>query len=149
LGFVGRFGEQFVPEALMVPLRMVVVHILADDGPKVTFAKRHYSTEALGLDRTHEPLCIGIQIRTSCWQSHGADGSSFEDCAKCLREEWIAIHDEVSDVAQEAVDIVSKRPLRANAISGAVTASSGGTSDKSGGTEVSRSLWTESGLGSP
>jgi hypothetical protein len=105
---LGRFSEQFVPEALMVSFEVVVLDILADDSPKVVLAKRHDPPEALGFDRTHEALGEGVEIGTSDWKPHGADVSSFEDCAKRLGEEWIAIHDEVARVAQEAIDIVSK-----------------------------------------
>jgi hypothetical protein len=39
--------DQLIPEPLMVPLCVIVLDVLADDSPKMTFAERNHLTDSL------------------------------------------------------------------------------------------------------
>jgi hypothetical protein len=55
--------NELVPDALMIPLRVIVRHELRHGAPKVALAKEQYAVQALLFDRSHEPLCVGITVR--------------------------------------------------------------------------------------
>ena len=52
--------NQFVADALMVPLAVVVGHEVGNGAPKVAFTERDHAIEALLLDRSHEALRVGV-----------------------------------------------------------------------------------------
>ena len=54
--------DQLVPDPLVVPLGVVMLHVLVDDTLEVNFTERNNAIQALFLDRPHEllrPCCTG------------------------------------------------------------------------------------------
>lgn len=45
----------------MIPLPVVMLNKLLQGPPEMALPQRNYPVEALGLDRSHEPLRIGIR----------------------------------------------------------------------------------------
>ena len=52
--------NQFVADALMVPLAIVVGHEVGNGAPKVALTERDHAIEALLFDRSHEALRIRV-----------------------------------------------------------------------------------------
>jgi hypothetical protein len=52
---------------------VVVSHVFAHQFPEMCLAQRHHSVETLFLDRTVEPLYVGIQVRTAPGQADRPD----------------------------------------------------------------------------
>ena len=57
-----RALNQFVREALVIPLTVVVLDVLRNRPPEMTFAERDHAMETLVLERAHEPLRVGIRV---------------------------------------------------------------------------------------
>jgi hypothetical protein len=89
-----------VAQALMVALRVVVLHELAHDGAQVTFAERNDVPEALVLDRPNEPLGVGVQVRAPRRQAQQSYARDLEKAPEVRRIEGIAIDDEVPEARQ-------------------------------------------------
>ena len=70
----------------MVPLVVVVLDVLADKEPQVTFSKHDHATQALFLDRPDEPLGIGVQVRASRRQLDRRDTAVLQYLVKRLGE---------------------------------------------------------------
>ncbi len=54
--------DQLIAESLVVPLLMVVCSKLASSSPKRPFSKEDQPIETFVLDRSHEPLGVGVQV---------------------------------------------------------------------------------------
>jgi hypothetical protein len=52
---------------------MIMLDKLRDRPPEVTFTDRKHPTEALFLDRSYEPLRIGIRVRRALGDQYDAD----------------------------------------------------------------------------
>jgi hypothetical protein len=55
--------NQFIGEALMIALAMVVLDVLGDRAPEMALAERDDPIEAFLLDRPHEAFGVGIRVR--------------------------------------------------------------------------------------
>ncbi len=62
----GGGRDQAVPEALMVPLRVIVLHELSHRRAKMPLAERDQFVQALRPDGQYKPLGEGIQVRGLC-----------------------------------------------------------------------------------
>ena len=58
-------SDQLVSETLVVPLGVVVTDVFVDRGSEMIFSEGDYPVEALLLDREHETLGMGVQIRAA------------------------------------------------------------------------------------
>ena len=54
--------DEFVPEALVVALTMIVLDELGERPPQVVFAERDDPAKTLVLDRSHEAFGVGIGV---------------------------------------------------------------------------------------
>src|SRR5215467_11292515 len=59
--------DKLVVEPLMVALRMIVRQVLVDRIRQSVFTQYNHLRERLLLDGAHEPLAMGVQIRTPRW----------------------------------------------------------------------------------
>ncbi len=71
--------DQPIAQTMMGPLAVVVLHVLRDRSPQMPLAEDHQAIQALGLDREHESLRVGVQIRTSRRQPHRGDANTLEN----------------------------------------------------------------------
>jgi len=60
--------NQFIREALVVPLKVVVLDELRDRLAKMTGAQWNHPVETLVLDGTHEPFSVGICVGRVKWR---------------------------------------------------------------------------------
>ena len=100
--------DQLAPETLMMALGVIMRDVFISCHAQVPLAERNDSMETLGFYREHEPFGVGVQIWTSPWKAHALHAGALENPAERLRKQRIAIHDQVSRVAQEAVDAVGQ-----------------------------------------
>lgn len=56
--------DQLVVQPLVVPLAVIVRHKVSKRLPKVAFSERNHAVKAFLSNRAHEPLRIGIAIRS-------------------------------------------------------------------------------------
>ena len=87
----------------MIALAVVMIHVLAHRPPKVAFPNRNDLRQALRLDRSNEPLRVGVQIRAPARKPQGADAGAAQDLSEALREERIAVMNEIAALEQESV----------------------------------------------
>jgi hypothetical protein len=71
--------NELVPDALMIPLRVIVRQELRHGAPKVALAKEQYAVQALLVDRSHEPLCVGMTVRRTHWRPDDPDALPFKE----------------------------------------------------------------------
>src|SRR5437879_448432 len=92
----------------MVALEVIVLDEFSDRVPKMSLAEQYQFVQALALDRQHESLGEGVQVRTACRQLDAFDARAAEYVAELTGEERIAIVDDVTHPAQESVDPVGE-----------------------------------------
>ena len=63
-----QWRDQLLVQALVISLFVVVLDELVYAEAKMPLPTRHYTTQALFFDRTHQALRDSIQVRTSPWQ---------------------------------------------------------------------------------
>src|SRR5260370_10807403 len=88
-----RRSEQSVVETLMVALKVIVLDECSDGAPQVPLAEQYELVQALALDRQHEPLGVGVQVRAVRRQPDALDTCGAEHVAKLVGEERIAVVD--------------------------------------------------------
>ena len=75
-----------VADFLMGPLGVIMIDVFGDRMAWRRFSKDDHPIEAFGLDRQHEPLREGIQIRTSRWQLESVDADDLENHVESSRD---------------------------------------------------------------
>ena len=75
---VDRRVDEPVANALVIPLAVVVRDVLTDRASQARFPNRNDLCQALGLDRSHESLRVGVQIRASARKPHGMHSRMLE-----------------------------------------------------------------------
>jgi hypothetical protein len=100
---ISRRFDQLVANSLVIALAVVVLDELAHDASKVAFPDRNHLRQRLRLDGPNESLGIGVQIRTAPWELHGTYSGTLEDFLEALREEGIAVVNQVAASKQESV----------------------------------------------
>lgn len=88
----------------MIALDVVVLHVLVDHMPQVPFAEDDQTTQALFLDRPHEPLRIGIEIGASRRESNRAHAGRLKQRSEFGSVQRIPIADQESLASQESVN---------------------------------------------
>ena len=100
--------DQGAIEALVVPLSVVVLDVLSNRVAEVPFAQDHHATEALVLDRAHEALGVGVEVRASARQGHDLDSAVPKKFLEGCGEERIPVEDQVGLALEEAVKSLSR-----------------------------------------
>ena len=88
--------------ALVNPFVVIVFEILGENVAQLFFGGENKVIETLLSDGPHEPLRVGIQIRTARWQFHGFHAGGFENAVELVRVQRIAVVDQVLLAGQEA-----------------------------------------------
>jgi hypothetical protein len=70
--------KQFIAEALMIALAMVVLDVLGDRAPEMALAKRYDPIEAFLLNRPHETFGVGIGVSRQLHRRRTVRRKSFE-----------------------------------------------------------------------
>ena len=65
-----RTLDEFVPDALVIPLLVIVVHKLPHEAPKVPLAHRDDAIEAFRFDRSDKALRVRVTVGRSGWRAH-------------------------------------------------------------------------------
>src|SRR5579862_9841151 len=106
----GASHDERVAQTLVRPFLMIVVDEFADSRPKMPFAERYDSRQALGSDRTNKSFGEGIQIRASAGQAHEFHATVLQHPPEGRRVERISVENQVVRVAEEAVVRISQVP---------------------------------------
>src|SRR5438445_81731 len=83
----------------MMALRRIVVQVLVDRLMEGTFTQHDHPSQGLFLDRTYEPLAMGIEIRTPRGQEHRFHPTGLEQRIKRLGEFRVPVMDQVPMIA--------------------------------------------------
>ena len=86
--------DQFVAQALVILLTVVMLGVLRNRPAEMTFAERDHSAETLFFDRAHEALRVGIRIRRLKWRLHYAN----PDLAQPFAQRCSPLHVPVTDL---------------------------------------------------
>src|SRR5262249_38704395 len=65
--------DQFVRQALVMPIPVVMLDVLSNRPPEVAFAERDHPVEAFLFDGAHEPVRVGIRIGRALGDENHAD----------------------------------------------------------------------------
>ncbi len=95
--------EDSAIHALMVTFEMIMDNELADQLPEVPLTEDDEVVETLGPYRLHESLRMWIAAWTLGRNGHALDTARLEKYRPRLREEGVAIVDQVSRIAKESV----------------------------------------------
>ena len=76
--------DQLPAEALMIALPMIVLDVFLEDVPEMTLTQDHQPIEALGSDREHKALRVGIQVGAPIWKPHRPHACSLEQFTELL-----------------------------------------------------------------
>ena len=68
-----RTVNELIPQALMIPLAMIMGYKLGDGSPKMTLAEGNEAVEAFLLNRTDKSLSVRVRIRGLIGRSYNAD----------------------------------------------------------------------------
>src|SRR5262249_42748591 len=101
-------ADQLVVETLMVAFTVVVHNEFGRCATNRAFAKEDQPVQARLLDRAHESLCIGVQIRTSRWESYRLHAHIGKHAQELYREQRISIVDQVAFALEDSVHRISK-----------------------------------------
>jgi hypothetical protein len=93
----------------VIALALVVLDMFTDRASQVRFPDRDNLRQTLRLDRSNEPLGVGVQVRTAARKPHGAHPGRLERFSERFREQRIAIVNEMAAPKQEPVFAV--RPI--------------------------------------
>ena len=99
--------DERVSQALVRAFAVIVLDEFGDEQTKMTLTKWHDMVQALGLDREHEALRVGVQIRTLHRQLDGRHVGA-ERFAEPGTEERLTILDELPLAAQKPIDDISQ-----------------------------------------
>ena len=102
--------NELVPDALMIPLRVIVRHELRHGAPKVALAKEQYAVQALLFDRSHEPLGVGITVRRAHWRPDDRDALPFKEPHHRTAPLGVAIADQDAAGAHDLVNAIGEVP---------------------------------------
>jgi len=102
--------DEGVAEAPVVPLLMVVLEVLGEDGPEVALAERDDVVQTVFANAPDEALRVGVQIGRARRQPKDLDARAGEHAAERLRVERIPVDDEVTLLEEETVDGVGEVP---------------------------------------
>ncbi len=94
----------------MGSLVVIVFHVLRDRSPEVSLAEDHHAIQALGLDREHESLREGVQIRASRRQPDRGDTGTLQQLAEASCEQGISVVDEEPLGSQEPIEVIDQVP---------------------------------------
>ena len=103
IGSVARLLNQFVAPPLVIALEVIVLRVFFHGFSKVALAQWNDLGQALGLDGANKSLRIRIQIGASRGKFHCLHAGGLEKLTECLREQRIAIVDEVASSVQESI----------------------------------------------
>lgn len=105
----GRVGiDEHIPDALVVALSVVVGDVLAHDVLEMTMPEGDHMIQALAPERPHEALGVGIQVWTAGRNLDDVDAGGPEQLPKCLREERVAVADEMGLAAQATIEGIDR-----------------------------------------
>ena len=106
--FLRRIDE-YVANALMVPLRVVMVQERSAEMPQVALTKEDESAQTFGPNGTDKPFRISVQIRTLCRQSNRLHSRVSEKPPHLLGIQWIPIHDDLRLAPEKPILAVGGR----------------------------------------
>jgi hypothetical protein len=92
-----------VAQPLVGALKVIVGGVFIDCATEVAFAQGDYPVQALGLDREHEPLGVGIEVGTPRREVHRLHTHGPREVIEGGREERITVVDEVTRVREVSV----------------------------------------------
>jgi hypothetical protein len=95
--------DQPIALPLVVSLGVIMSAELSCGVPKNLLAEKDHSIETFLLDRAHERFGVGVQVRTSRRQAYWFHAGVAENLAEFCGVLAIAVHQQVSLGAQEAV----------------------------------------------
>ena len=102
--------DQLVVETLMIPLGMIVSEVLVNRIRQRLFAQHHHMIQGFLFDRAHEPLAMGIQIRTLGRQDNGVHPAVLEEGIKRLRELRVSVVHQVALAPKEPFKAIRELP---------------------------------------
>ncbi len=105
----GQF-DQLVPEALVVPLSVIVLKVLSASSSERLLAEEDELVETLTSDGQDKSLREGIQVRASAGQPDIGDTGVLEDAKELLGELFVPVMNQQALVAQEAIDTIDEVP---------------------------------------
>jgi hypothetical protein len=107
VGSDARLGlDQLSAEALVLPFRLVVDHILRHRPTEVSFTERDDPVQALLAYRTNPTLGERIQVGAPRGESKNCYAVVLEHSSEGCREERVSIEDHASGAAEEPVELV-------------------------------------------
>lgn len=104
----GATVDQLILKALMIPLGVVVLNELVADAAKRSLAEQDQLVQALALDGQYESLSVCVQVWRAAGELHGLDAAALGDSKELRGVLGVAIMDQVSLVAKEAVFAVDE-----------------------------------------
>ncbi len=81
-GHASLIVDQLVVDSLVIALYVVVLRVLLHGVAQMSLSKRNDLRQTLGLDGTHESLCIGVQIGAPSGKLHGLHPGGPEGLSK-------------------------------------------------------------------
>jgi len=110
MGFIS--DDQPVAQTLVDSLTMIIGQELTGRLAQRAFSEQDHPVQAGLLDRSGEPLCVGIQIRRPGRQLHGLHSTGGQRPQVLRREQRVAVVDQVLLPRQEAVPSLTETPGR-------------------------------------
>ena len=93
--------DQPLGNSLVIAFAVVVLDVLTDCSSKMRFTDRNDLCQALRFDRSNESLGIRVEIWAAARKPYGTHTRTGEDFSEALREERIAVVNEVAATKQE------------------------------------------------
>jgi len=106
----GLWNDQSVAEPLVISFTMIMGHELVNRLSQRAFSEQDHPLQAGLFDTAHKSLGVGIQIRRSRRQFHRLYTCLCKHVQEFVREQWIAIMDEVSLPSHHAIDRIGQIP---------------------------------------
>jgi hypothetical protein len=103
IGNLPNRPDALVPEPLVRSFLVMVGHVLAHGTAQLLFVHGDQMVHALRLDREHEPLGVGVQVRTAGREPQALHAAVVEHAAERGGVERIPVEDQIADPAEEAV----------------------------------------------
>ena len=100
--------DDFVAQALVWPLEVVVADEFTEDALKVVASEEDDPIETLRFRRQYPAFGDRVHVGRSIGGAHGRDAGVFEDALELRREQVVVVEDEVSLVAEESVEAVGQ-----------------------------------------
>jgi hypothetical protein len=89
-----RGFDEAIADALVRLLGVVVGYVLLKRAPEVRFAERNDVIEALGANREHEALGMGVQVRAPGRKAHDLATAVLQEPSECGGVDGIAVEDQ-------------------------------------------------------